>query len=577
MKKIGIIGYDLFGTGGTTRSNTNLINEFLANNKEIIYFNLLPFSKSKMKKVKETLIDPTRTSFLQLKDFDKSQKLDAYIITRESLFVFAKIIKQRFPDVRVIGEVHTPLQLIDPEVDFAPDAIDTYRVATEKIKNILQKRFSNNNVVAFPVSIRHLSNKLQNNLGSLKRIDNEVNFIIYSRFDEAQKDIAYSIKLMDYLVHETGKYHYKLYINGAGTGELLYRKLIGMYELNENVFLNQSSPENGIYLSTARCETLGYSIIEAFTDGRPIVLYQGDDNSLKEIYQDFTSFCWLEKNIVEDSKKIIQFIDKNYNEKLRLYEHDVLLTQRLSPIFDYGEKYEKIVLSEPFVNEHFSSLKIDEIYQVIHKQNNLVKDSFSLRLYLKLKEMRFIGSVVSSRRIKETVKSILRKKEITPKNDVLLKGKVRSDFVFVESFHGKSFAGDPKYLALALKEKFPEYTFYVSSVNELVDMEIYAHGMIPLRFGGNQYVTKFRKSSLVIINGNSLDKVGKVEGQVFIETWHGVPLKKMVADLADIRQRKIEVDAFLPRMKKWDYLLASSPKNLELFESAFQLIHSWHF
>ncbi|MFN6737662.1 CDP-glycerol glycerophosphotransferase family protein [Enterococcus gallinarum] len=571
MKTIGIIGYDLFGTGGTTRSNTNLINEFLADNKEIIYFNLLPFSNSKMRKVKEALVNPTRIRFLQLKDFWESDKADTYIITRESLFIFAKIIKQRYPEAKVIGEVHTPLQLIDPEVDFASGAIDTYRVATVKIKNILQKRFSHNNIVVFPVSIRHLSNKIRNNLNSLKEIDGEVNFIIYSRFDEAQKDIAYSIKLMDYLVNQKGKNHYKLYINGTGSGESLYRKLIEMYELNRNVFLNQSPPEKGIYLSTARCETLGYSIIEAFTDGRPIILYKGDDNSLKEIYQGFTSFCWLEKNIVADAEKIIQFINKKYIEKLRQFEHDITLIERLSPTIDYGKKYEKIVLSEPLVNKQTFKLDTDEIYQLIYKQNNLTKDSFSLRIYLRLKEMRFIGPIVSSMKIKETLKRILRQTEATPINDILLKGNLRNDFVFVESFHGKSFAGDPKYLALALKEKFPEYTFYVSSINELVDMEIFSHGMVPVRLGGNKYVTKFRKSRLVIVNGNSLDKAGKVEGQVFVETWHGVPLKKMVADLVDSKQREIEVEAFLPRMKKWDYLLTSSPKNLELFESAFQL------
>lgn len=45
----------------------------------------------------------------------------------------------------------------------------------------------------------------------------------------------------------------------------------------------------------------------------------------------------------------------------------------------------------------------------------------------------------------------------------------------------------------------------------------------------------------------------------------------MVADLVDFRQRETEVSAFIPRMKKWNYLITSSPRNLKLFESAFQL------
>jgi len=569
--KIGIVGYDLFGTGGTTRSNTNLINEFLADNKEIIYFNLLPFSSLKVKKIKKLFINPDKIQFYQLKDFSESQEADTYIITRESLFVFAKIIKKKLPQVKVIGEVHTPLSLIDPETDFAPDAIDTYRVATEKIKQELKDKFKDNNIVVFPVSIRHLANKVQNKDVSLKNINSEVNFLVYSRFDESQKDIAYSIKLMDYLVHRAGKNHYKLYINGTGTGEILYKNLIGLYQLSENVFLNHKVPEYGIYLSTARYETLGYSIIEAFIDGRPIVLYKGDDNSLKDIYRDFKSFCWLEKNIIKDAQEIIHFVNENYSEKLHLFKHDIPLVEDLSPLEDYGKKYEATILSAPLINKQRFEGKTDNLYQMIYDQNNLSKDTFALKIYLRLKEMRVIGPIVSSVKTKEMLKRLMRKTEATPTSDILLKGNLRDDFVFVESFHGKSFAGDPKYLAIALKKNFPEYTFYVSSVNELVDMEIYSYGMIPVRLGGKQYVTKFRKSKLVILNGNSLDKAGKVEGQIFLETWHGVPLKKMVADLVDFRQRETEVSAFIPRMKKWNYLITSSPRNLKLFESAFQL------
>lgn len=48
--KIGIIGYDLFGTGGTTRSNINLINELLSNGHYINYFNLQTVSSEEEKK-----------------------------------------------------------------------------------------------------------------------------------------------------------------------------------------------------------------------------------------------------------------------------------------------------------------------------------------------------------------------------------------------------------------------------------------------------------------------------------------------------------------------------------------------
>ena len=82
--------------------------------------------------------------------------MDVYIITRESLFIFARIIKKHHPQAKVIGEVHTPLALIDPTLDFASEAIDTYRVGLKSVYEKLSKKYPNNNIVHFPVSIRHL-------------------------------------------------------------------------------------------------------------------------------------------------------------------------------------------------------------------------------------------------------------------------------------------------------------------------------------------------------------------------------------------------------------------------------------
>ena len=62
----------------------------------------------------------------------------------------------------------------------------------------------------------------------------------------------------------------------------------------------------------------------------------------------------------------------------------------------------------------------------------------------------------------------------------------------------------------------------------------------------------------------------KHRNQVFVETWHGLPMKKMVNDLNNKKERMIQLKNFLPRMKKWDYLLVSSDLNKKLFESAFQ-------
>ena len=45
----------------------------------------------------------------------------------------------------------------------------------------------------------------------------------------------------------------------------------------------------------------------------------------------------------------------------------------------------------------------------------------------------------------------------------------------------------------------------------------------------------------------------------------------MVNDLNDVEERRKQLSAFLPRMKKWDYLISSSEVNTMILNSAFKL------
>ncbi|BCA85433.1 glycosyl transferase family 1 [Enterococcus saigonensis] len=570
MMKIGIIGYDIFGTGGTKRSNLNLINEFSIHGDEIIFFNLLPFSNKQVKSIQSDLEMPKNISFFSLQQFPNVIACDSYILTRESMFSFARYIKFMWPRAVVVGEVHAPLDLIEPELDLGTDAIDVYRVATENIKKRFMKRLNLNNVVSFPISGRHIDFSEK----EIQKNNKLINFVIYSRFDERQKDISYAIKLVDYLVHGLGNNKIRLFLNGTGKAEGFYRKLITFYKLTDYVFINQTMPDDYIYLSTARFETLGYSIMEAFASGKRIALYQGDDNSLKDIYSGFKSVCWLNKNLPDDSHALLQFHNTKNQKVNEDFLHDLSLAKKLLDTQNYASDYITKVIDFPFLKkENYEIIDFNEALEQVKQQSSLRQKNFITSFYLKVKNIPLVGEFVTKPVFKEFVKKSLRYFRPTKQKDDLtpLVGKLRDDFFFIESFHGKSFAGDPKYIALELKKKFPEAFIYVSSADELVDMEIMDYGFIPVRIGSPQYVHKFRKCAYIFMNGNSLDKSGKVKGQKFIQTWHGFPLKKMVADLNNLQQRQEESQAFLPRMKKWDYLLSSSERNSELLKSAFML------
>ncbi len=571
--KIGIIGYDIFGTGGTKRSNLNLIEELQLAGSDIAFFNLLPFDKKKIINLKKENIFLENIQFYSITDFTKLKEFEKFIITRESLFIYGRIIKKINSKAKIIGEVHTPIDLLDPDLDLAKDVIDVYRVATEAIQKRFCQYIGQENVVCFPVSTKHVhfSNKV-----NIPNSNEQINFLIYARFDERQKNISYAIRLIEYLIRVHDRKNFYLYINGNGAGEKLYADLIKMYRLEDSVFINRQIPNKFISLSTANFETLGYSILEFFSEGLPTVLYRGDDDSLWDIYGELNSICWLDKDIINDSKKILSFVDSQFKQVKDFFKKDSDTLQKKLVSNNYGWQYIDNVINFPVVlptpPEDFN---IEKIMIEIQNTNNIQDSSFLVMMYQKFKNIPFIGQIVKSNNLKNWVRKsigILKKGSIkNNKNSILDRKNLNSDIVFVESFHGKSFAGDPKYLAKSIAKKYPKKKIYVSSTNELVDMEILNNGFIPLRLGGNYYISKFQNAKWIILNGNSLDKVGKSSNQLFIQTWHGFPLKRMVSDLEDEKQRREETEAFVPRMKKWDYLLSSSVKCTQLFNSAFSL------
>ncbi|MGM0123798.1 hypothetical protein IGI37_001172 [Enterococcus sp. AZ194] len=565
--KIAIVGYNIFGVGGTSRSNINLVKEVLAINSVVTVFNTTEFTKKDVKELlaKENL--SSEISFAHISEITRLNQNDIYILTRESLFLLSRLIKSKFPESKIVGEIHAPLDQDKFDKHFYEDSIDLFRVSTPSILDRLKKLIHTDRIISFPVSIHHIN--YQSSIS--EETQGSKNFFIYSRFDEVTKDISYAIRLMNYSVNTLGRNDFKLYINGVGPGEVLYKNLINSYKLTSNVYINSEQPKDYIYLSTGRYETFGYSIMEAFAAGKRVIMYGGDDGVLKEIYNEFETIGWLTKDIESDGQGIIEYVEKPRTNEA--YLRDVSRAKMFTRIDDYGENYINKIISSNFHVDYREPVIEEKILNEIYRKHGNSKPSLSVKIYSRLKRIRGIRRIILSPKFQNQIRKYYKRKNDT---DVGSSRPLRDNFVFVESFHGRNFSGDPKYLALALKKAYPKLNIFVSSANQLVDMEIYDFGFIPVRTGSALYVERFQQSRCAIVNGNTLDKTGKNVNQIILQTWHGFPLKKMVSDLENEKQRSEETEAFIPRMLKWDYLLSSSERNTEYITSAFSLSKNNH-
>ncbi|MGX7030464.1 glycosyltransferase family 4 protein [Vagococcus zengguangii] len=361
-KKIGIISSNIYMPGGTTRSNINLANEFLTAGHSVTFFNVINRKKIEDSsfKAEHGWIDKA----IEVEAVEKlldTQDYDIFVITRESYFKVAQVIKQQNPQAFIVGEIHAPLAYLPSDRDaLCPDYIDSYRLATQTIADKFKETYQLNNVFVFNVSLRHVFDLFEE---SPSPVTNHL--LSYSRFDERQKKLSKAIKLAEILGPD-----YTLYLNGYGPDEKMYRNMIVDSKLS-NVLVNEKMPEDYVYVSTADYETLGYSIAEAIAKGKKVILTKGLDGEIFNIYKAFEGIYWL-SNEDDDSEKIKLFLNDplsqlNYDVNKRLLSNEFIVSE-------YAVKLIKTINNLPKAPKNMVSLNRKKQLKIIMSlEDSLIK------------------------------------------------------------------------------------------------------------------------------------------------------------------------------------------------------------
>ncbi|WP_215189784.1 CDP-glycerol glycerophosphotransferase family protein [Exiguobacterium sp. s6] len=141
-------------------------------------------------------------------------------------------------------------------------------------------------------------------------------------------------------------------------------------------------------------------------------------------------------------------------------------------------------------------------------------------------------------------------------------------YVMFESHMGKQYSDSPKYIyEELLKMDLPVQ--YIWSFEEGKHVTVPGNPMYVTR--GTEEYKRLLGQSLVIVDNQGVSQFFKKQArQLYVQTWHGTPLKKMGHDkltglsTQDVNRLKKQVSA-------WDVFLSSSPYNTTIFKQAFQL------
>lgn len=144
---------------------------------------------------------------------------------------------------------------------------------------------------------------------------------------------------------------------------------------------------------------------------------------------------------------------------------------------------------------------------------------------------------------------------------------VKDNWVICESFFGKSYSDSPKYIYEYLCKNYPGKFKFIWVINKRTKIP---YKPIKVRRFSIRYAYYLARCKYYVFNVRQPDWVVKRKGNVFLQTWHGTPLKRLVFDQEEVMTASPLYKAqFYKHSRLWDYLVSANKFSSEVFRSAF--------
>ncbi|NLL00726.1 MAG: bifunctional glycosyltransferase family 2 protein/CDP-glycerol:glycerophosphate glycerophosphotransferase [Clostridiales bacterium] len=151
---------------------------------------------------------------------------------------------------------------------------------------------------------------------------------------------------------------------------------------------------------------------------------------------------------------------------------------------------------------------------------------------------------------------------------IFLKRPVKRNWILFESFFGKSYSDSPKYIYEFISANLPGKYKCIWVINEKGKKIPFRHKKIK-RFS-LRYYYYLARCGYIVFNSRQPVWAVKRKENVFLQTWHGTPLKKLVFDIDDISSATPKYKQQVYKQSRaWDYLIAANGFSSETFKRCF--------
>ena len=148
------------------------------------------------------------------------------------------------------------------------------------------------------------------------------------------------------------------------------------------------------------------------------------------------------------------------------------------------------------------------------------------------------------------------------------KMKQKDNWIVFESFVGRNYSGQPKYIYRYLQKNYGSKFKYIWVVNDK-NLVIDGNCKKIKRFGLKYYYYMTR-SKYWVNNMRQPLSIPRREETVMLATWHGTPLKRLAFDQEEVTAASPTYKSQFYRQKQeWDYLIAANKFSSDIFKSCF--------
>ncbi|RWR04800.1 CDP-glycerol glycerophosphotransferase family protein [Siminovitchia fortis] len=168
------------------------------------------------------------------------------------------------------------------------------------------------------------------------------------------------------------------------------------------------------------------------------------------------------------------------------------------------------------------------------------------------------------KRLKKVYKKLFKFMAVTlPKNPKL---------IIFESFQGKQYSDNPRAIYEYLQNHYSDYTMYWSiDKRKIQDLEDYPIKIV--RRFSLKWLFLMTRAKYWVTNCRMPLWVSKSPQTVYVQTWHGTPLKRLGLDIDEVHMPGTNTKKykrnFTKESAKWDYLISPNGYSTEIFRQAF--------